>query len=588
MRTSNSSGTASFRAARDFLLEHRENYQEAKQRFEWPRLAEFNWALDWFDVLAAEHPDRTALWIVGDEPDVRLSYAQLAARSDQVACWLRELGVRRGDAVMVMLGNVAPLWEIMLATTKIGAVIIPAMTTLDQDEIVDHVVRGQVRHIVVVSSDCWKVDAAERGSSSEFGEISAKLTRIAVGAEVPGWHNYAGTDTAPTRYVPEGTTRAGDPLLRYFTSGTTAQPKVVEHSHVSYTVGHLSTMYWTGLRPGDVHLTVSSPGSGRQGWRNASAFVQWNASATALIHDHAEFSAETLFGVISRCRVTTFCAPPTVWRLMIQAGLAGADVSSLRECVSAGEPLNPEVISQVRQAWGLTVRDGYGQTESTAQVGNTPGQPVKPGSMGRALPGYSITLIDETTGVPGTSGEICLALDESRPLGLMLGFGDDPRKTAVVMRDGYYHSGDIASVDDDGYFTYIGRVDDLFKSCGHRISPFELESVLLEHEAVAEVAIVASLDPQRHPVPKAYVTCAAGHTASAETAQAVLTHARTRMKPYQWVRRLEFAEHLPKTATGKIRRAELRSIEASRLVGESATRGVTEFFDEDFSEFDAQ
>jgi acetyl-CoA synthetase len=305
---------------------------------------------------------------------------------------------------------------------------------------------------------------------------------------------------------------------------------------------------------------------------------------------------EALFDVISRCGVTTFCAPPTVWRLIIQADLSSADVSSLRECVSAGEPLNPEVISRIQQTWGLTVRDGYGQTETTTQVGNTPGQPVKPGSMGRALPGYSITLIDETTGVPGTSGEICLPLDQSRPLGLMVGFGDDPKKTAAVMRDGYYHSGDVANVDGDGYFTYIGRADDVFKSADHRISPFELENVLLEHEAVADVAVVASLDPQRQAVPKAYVTCAVGHSPSAETAQAVLAHVRARLAPHQWVRRLEFAEQLPKTPTGKIRRAELRSTEAQRFAPKSSpagsaeppVRGVVEFWEEDFPKFGAQ
>ncbi|RKT53692.1 AMP-binding protein [Saccharothrix australiensis] len=603
MRPTGSPATAEFRAARDSLIRHREDYQEAKRCFGWPRPAEFNWAFDWFDVVAAEHPDRTALWIVGDEPDVRVSYARLSARSDQVARWLRDLGVRRGDVLLTLLGNVVPLWELVLAAAKLGVVIIPAMTTLDADEIADHVVRGRVRHVVAASALCDRFDRAGAPRAAEadpdlsrrFREVTAELTRIAVGDEVPGWHDYAASATAPASFEPDGATPADAPLLRYFTSGTTARPKVVEHSHVSYTVGHLSTMYWTGLRPGDVHLTVSSPGSGRQGWRNASAFAQWNAGATALVLDHERFSVEGLFDVIARCGVTTFCAPPTVWRLIIQADLKAADVGGLRECVSAGEPLNPEVIARVRAAWGITVRDGYGQTETTAQIGNTPGQPVKPGSMGRALPGYSVALLDETTGAPGTSGEICLPLDRSRPLGLMIGFGDDPAKTAAVMRDGYYHSGDIATVDDEGYFTYIGRADDVFKSSGRRISPFELENVLLEHEAVADVAVVASPDPRRQAVPKAYVTCAAGHSAGAGTARAILSHVRERLAPEQWVRRLEFAGHLPKTPTGKIRRAELRAAEARRFEvdappagnGDDAgtsPRGVTEFWEEDFGE----
>lgn len=597
MEKSESRDTVEFRASKDFLIRHREDYDNAR-RFEWPQLAHFNWALDWFDVLATEHPDRTALWIVSDESDVQLSYAQLAVRSDQVASWLRGLGVRRGDALLTMLGNVVPLWEIMLAAVKLGAVIIPATTLLDPHEIVDYVVRGRVRHVIVGSSDCHKFSEAsalqpasdERESFDSFRQIAPELTRIAVGNEVPGWHNYTEADTCATLYTPDGVTRGSDPLLRYFTSGTTAQPKVVEHSHLSYTVGHLSTMYWTGLRLGDVHLTISSPGWGRQAWRNVFAFAQWNAGATSLIYDHERFSAEALFRLISRCGVTTFCAPPTVWRLIIQADLGSADVSSLRECVSAGEPLNPEVLFQIQQAWGLTVRDGYGQTETTTQIGNTPGQPVKPGSMGRPLPGYSITLIDETTGLPATSGEICLPLDRSRPLGLMIGFGDDPTKTTAVMRDGYYHTGDIASRDDDGYFTYIGRADDVFKSSGYRISPFELENVLLEHEVVADVAVVASPDPQRETVPKAYVTCVAGHSPSAETARAILNHVRTRLAPHLWIRRLEFVEELPKTPTGKVRRAELRSKEAQQRAPESSPakttepsfRGTAEFWEEDF------
>jgi acetyl-CoA synthetase len=341
-------------------------------------------------------------------------------------------------------------------------------------------------------------------------------------------------------------------------------------------------MYWIGLQPGDVHLNISSPGWAKHAWSNV--FAPWNAAATALILGHERFSADALLTALGECRVTSFCAPPTVWRMLIQSDLTTADVSSLRECVAAGEPLNPEVIEQVRQAWQITVRDGYGQTETTAQIGNSPGQPVKLGSMGRPLPGYAVVLVDPVTGEPAGDGEICLDLSR-RPLGLMTGYRGDPERAADAMRGGYYHTGDVALRDSDGYLTYVGRTDDVFKASDYRISPFELESVLIEHEAVAEAAVVPSPDPIRLAVPKAYVTLVAGADPSAETALAIMAYARGRLAPYKRIRRLEFAE-LPKTISGKIRRVELRQQETVRL-GPAAgappgVRGVTEFWEEDF------
>jgi acetyl-CoA synthetase len=279
--------------------------------------------------------------------------------------------------------------------------------------------------------------------------------------------------------------------------------------------------------------------------------------------------------------VTSLCAPPTVWRMLVQADLASADVRTLRECVGAGEPLNPEVIEQVRRAWNITVRDGYGQTETTAQIGNPPGSGVRLGSMGRPLPGYEVTLIDPVTGEPAGEGEICLPL-ASRPLGLMTGYKDDPERAAEAMRGGYYHTGDVATRDPDGYITYVGRTDDVFKASDYRISPFELESVLIEHEAVAEAAVVPSPDPVRLAVPKAFVILAAGYEPSGDTALAILAYSRERLAPYQRVRRLEFAD-LPKTISGKIRRVQLREEEHRRqAAGDGTARGTTEFWEEDF------
>ncbi|MGH3268418.1 MAG: AMP-binding protein [Trebonia sp.] len=566
---SNAAATAAFRAARDLLLNHREDYAAAREAFSWPSLEEFNWALDWFDVIAAEHGDRTALRVVGDDgSDEAVSYAAMAARSNQAANWLRGLGVRRGDRVLLMLGNVVPLWEIMLAAIKLGAVIIPASTLLQPADLADRVFRGDVRHVV-----------AEAAQVPKFADVPGHWTRVIVGAPVAGdsaagWHPYAGAGDAARDFAPDGVTKAADPLLLYFTSGTTSQPKLVGHTHASYPVGHLSTMYWIGIEPGDVHLNISSPGWAKHAWSNL--FAPWNAQATILILNQSRFNAAGLLKALGDCGVTSFCAPPTVWRMLIQADLGAADISVLRECVAAGEPLNPEVIEQVRKAWGITVRDGFGQTETTAQIGNTPGQPVKPGSMGRPLPGYPVTLVDPVDGQPGRDGEICLDLSE-RPLGLMTGYLGDAERDADAMRGGYYHTGDVATSDDDGYITYVGRTDDVFKASDYRISPFELESVLIEHEAVAEAAVVPSPDPIRLAVPKAYVLLAAGAAPGPELARDIMAFCRERVAPYKRIRRIEFAD-LPKTISGKIRRVELRAQEDESRGG----RGVTEFWEEDF------
>ena len=384
----------------------------------------------------------------------------------------------------------------------------------------------------------------------------------------------SGDQSVTCSFAADGVTRVTDPLLLYFTSGTTSRPKLVLHTHQSYPVGHLSTMYWIGLREGDLHLNISSPGWAKHAW--SCVFAPWNAEATVFIFNYARFNAKAVLNALVRHRVTTLCAPPTVWRMLIQERLADYNIS-LRELLSAGEPLNPEVIEQVRHAWGLTIRDGYGQTETTAQIGNSPGQTVKPGSMGRPLPGYSVVLLDPGGHESDSEGEVCLRLDD-RPLGLTEGYADDDEKTSDAMRGGYYHTGDIASCDADGYLTFVGRADDVFKASDYRLSPFELESVLIKHPAVAEAAVVPSPDPVRHAVPKAFVVLAPGFTPSRETAAAIFDYCRKALAPYKRIRRLEFAE-LPKTISGKIRRVELRAIEAERRA--AGDRGANEFFEED-------
>ena len=560
-------GTEAFTRARDFLLAHRSDYATAYRDFRWPRLTRFNWALDYFDPMARGN-QATALHIVGDDgSEVRRSFAQLSQRSDQVANWLRAQGVQRGDRVLLMLGNELALWELMLACIKLGAVMIPATTLLTPDDLQDRLERGKVRHVAVASEQTGK-----------FANLPGRYTRIAVGAPVAGWLDFADSASAPAGYAPDAPTQATDPLLLYFTSGTTSKPKLVLHTHQSYPVGHLSTMYWIGLQPGDVHLNISSPGWAKHAW--SSFFAPWNAGATVFIFNYTRFSAPVLLDAVQRHRVTTLCAPPTVWRMLIQQDLRPwAGRLALREVLGAGEPLNPEIIGQVQQAWGLTLRDGFGQTETTAQIGNTPGQAVKPGSMGRPLPGYEVVLLDVDDN-PADEGEVSLNLGV-RPLGLMVAYEDSAQATTKVMREGCYHTGDTATRDADGYITFVGRADDVFKASDYRISPFELESVLIEHPAVTEVAIVPSPDPLRLAVPKAFITVAAGQSPDAQLAEQILTFARTRLAPYKRVRRLQFVSELPKTISGKIRRVQMRRSEAERSATPEA-RVAMEFFEEDF------
>ncbi|AXL91741.1 AMP-dependent synthetase [Streptomyces sp. CB09001] len=553
--------TELFRTARDFLLEHREDYTAAYEGFRWPRPEHFNWALDWFDVVA-EGNGRTALHIVEEDGrEVRVSFAEMSARSNRVANRLREWGVGPEDRILVMLGNQAELWETALAAMKLRAVVIPATTLLGPADLRDRVDRGRVGHVIVRAEDTGK-----------FDDVPGDYTRIAVGGgtPAPGWRAYEDVYGAAGTFTPDGPTAADDPLMLYFTSGTTARPKLVEHTHVSYPVGHLATMYWIGLKPGDVHLNISSPGWAKHAWSNL--FAPWNAEATVFLYNYTRFDAPRLMAEMDRAGVTTFCAPPTVWRMLIQADLTRL-ATPPREVVAAGEPLNPEVIEQVRRLWGRTIRDGFGQTETAVQVSNSPGQVLKTGSMGRPSPGYRVELIDPVTGAPGADeGEIALDLS-ARPVGLMTGYHGDPDRTAEAMAGGYYRTGDIGARDEDGYLTYVGRADDVFKASDYKISPFELESALLEHEAVAEAAVVPAPDELRLAVPKAYIVLAAGWEPGPDTAKVLFEHSRDTLAPYKRVRRLEFGE-LPKTVSGKIRRIELREA--------TAAGSTNEYREEDF------
>lgn len=537
-----------FKAARQQLLGLREDYDRAYAEFEWPELDDFNWALEWFDDYARDN-EQPALWLVDEDgSEEKHSFEHMRQRSNQVANYLRTLGMARGDTLLLMLDNVTPLWETMLACIKLGVVMIPASTLLSADDLRDRLGRGGVTHVLAGAEYVGR-----------FDEAPDNVTLIATGDAPAGWQAFADSQQQSADFEPQGATRADDPLLLYFTSGTTSKPKLVLHTHQSYPVGHLSTMYWIGLQPGDIHFNISSPGWAKHAWSNF--FAPWIAGATIFLYRSARFSAPDMLKVIADKGVTSLCAPPTVWRMLIQEDLDSWK-TSLKGLIGAGEPLNPEVIARVEKAWGLTIRDGYGQTETSAQVGNSPGQPIKPGSMGRPLPGFSIALLDANDQL-ADEGEIAIDVRNTRPTGLMHSYRDDDERMAQALHDGYYRTGDVARRTEDGYYWYVGRADDVFKSSDYRISPFELESAMIEHPAVAEAAVVPSPDPIRLSVPKAYIVLAAGYEANADTARELFKFIRDTLAPFKRVRLLEFAE-LPKTISGKIRRVELRQLAADQ------------------------
>ncbi|MDR5775171.1 MULTISPECIES: AMP-binding protein [unclassified Caballeronia] len=554
-----------FIEARDFLLRHRTDYDTAYREFQWPALSRFNWALDYFDPMARGN-HAAALHIVNEGGgDTRLSFAQMSERSARVANHLRALNVTRGERILLMLPNRVELWETMLGAMKLGAIVLPATTQLAPADLRDRIALGRVQHVIV-----------DAGETHKFEGIDVTGLRIAVGEPRDGWLAYDAAYEASPDFAADGETNASDPYLLYFTSGTTSKPKLVAHTHESYPVGHLSTMYWIGLQPGDVHWNISSPGWAKHAW--SCFFAPWNAQACVFIYNFSRFDAARTLDALVQYDITTLCAPPTVWRMLVQEPLASYAVK-LREIVGAGEPLNPEVVERVHTAWGVPIRDGYGQTETTAQIANTPGQRVAPGSMGRPLPGYRVALLDPD-GALADEGEIALVLNPP-PLGLMTGYADNPTATENAMRGGFYRTSDVASRGADGYFVYVGRADDVFKSSDYRLSPFELESVLIEHEAIAEAAVVPSPDPLRLSVPKAFVTLRHGFAVGPELARSVFAFSRERLSPYKRIRRIEFAE-LPKTISGKIRRVDLRRQEAART--NTAVRGEFEFWEEDFPE----
>lgn len=551
-----------FEQARDFLILHRADYDYAFNNFKWPSLEQFNWALDYFDSMA-EGNTNIALWLVDENgKEEKYTFLELSQRSNQVANYLRKLGVHKGDHLLLMLGNDVAHWEIVLAAMKIGAVVVPTSPLLSTEELEDRLVRGEIKAIVTTKHE-----------AARFNITASGIVKLVVDGAALGWSDFAEATQESIDFAPEGPTHVTDPLLLYFTSGTTAKPKLVLHSHQSYPVGNLSTMYWMGLRPGDIHMSVTSAGWAAHMWSNF--FAPWNAEATVFVYKQDRFEAKHLLETLEKYRITSFFAPPTVWR-MLEAEDLSLYKMSLRELTTEGEPLDPGLMQEIEEVWGLPIREGYSLTEATALVGNTPGQKIKENSLGRPLPGYQIKLLNRD-GQVSPEGEICLDLSATAA-GLMIGYRGQTSESSMPVRE-FYHTQDLASADDEGYIHFAGRSDDIFRSADYRISPSELETVLLEHPAIREVAVIPSPDPVRLNVPKAVIFLAKGFEPTKDLALSIMTHSRAKLAPFKRIRRVEFSD-LPKTVSGKIRRLELQLRENKKVSTEE--KSPYEFWEDDF------
>jgi acyl-coenzyme A synthetase/AMP-(fatty) acid ligase len=527
------------------------DYDATYRDFRWEVPAQYNFAVDTIGCWAQD-PARLALWWVSEDGVERtITYAEMAARSDRVAAGLRARGIGPGDRVLLMLPRVPAWWESFLALLKLGAVAMPGTVLLTPKDIRYRLESAEVTAVITDEAGAARVDEACAG-------YDALRHRVVVGAR-DGWQGYDEVAACSDPFTPRATA-ASDPAILYFTSGTTGYPKMVLHTHASYPIGHTVTgRFWLDLQPGDVLWNLSETGWAKAAW--SSLFGPWSQGATVFTQDaRGRFDAKACLRVLEDYPITTFCAPPTAYRMLVLEDLTGFRPRALRHCVGAGEPLNPEVIAAWQAATGLTVRDGYGQTETVLLVGNFPPLEVKPGAMGRPSPGFVVDVIDEAGRPlpPGREGDIAVRIVPERPVGLFQEYWRDPEATQATVRGDWYVTGDRAYRDADGYLWFVGRADDVIISAGYRIGPFEVESALVEHEAVAEAAVVAAPDPTRGAVVKAYVILASGYEGSEELARELQEHVKTVTAPYKHPRQIVFVSELPKTISGKIRRVELR------------------------------
>lgn len=535
------------------------DYQTAYRDFQWPRPEYFNFAVDVVDYWAAQDPDKLALlWVDDEGNEERRTFAQIAESSCRVANLLSAAGVKRGDYILMILGRQIAWWEVFTAALRMGAVISPGTTQLSAKDIAYRGAAAAATCVVTDSANAAKVDEV-------LADLPTLRARVLVDGAREGWIDYCGALPQQAASFAAVASLATDEAMCYFTSGTTGFPKMCLHSH-GYGLAHQTTgKYWLDLGPDDLHWNCSDTGWAKAAW--SSYFGPWYQGAALFVHHSASFNAQRTLELLSQYPVTTFCGAPTIYRMFVQQPLQNYRFAALRHCVGAGEPLNPEVIGSWQRHTGIVIHDGYGQTETVLLCGNYRGMEPRYGSMGKPAPGIDLQVVDEHGAIvaPGVEGDLAVRVRPEPPLGLFLGYKGEEEKTARSFRGDWYITGDRARVDDDAYFWFVSRADDVILSAGYRIGPFEVESALIEHPAVAESAVVASPDEQRGEVVKAFVVLAPGHEPGEELSLALQNHVKAVTAPYKYPRRIEFVEELPKTVSGKIRRVELREREWGKV-----------------------
>ena len=532
-------------------------YQETYDEFRLDCPESYNFGYDVIDRFAEDAELEMMRWAGDDAADRRLTYAHFRDRSNQVVNALKSIGLKKNDHVMIVMSRIPQWWESMIGMIKAGIIAAPGTTQLTEKDIKYRLEASHIKCVITDTDNAHKFDNARK----DFHDLK---NLIVVGGDREGWHNYETLVSGHEKVVSSADrafTHRDDPMLLYFTSGTTGQPKMALHMH-GYAHAHIVTgKFWLDLRKGDLHWNLSDTGWGKAAW--SSLFGPLGTGATLYVHNtKGKYSANLTLNLLSKNKITSFCAPPTAYRLLIVEDLAKYDLSSLRSCVGAGEPLNPEVIETWKKQTGITIRDGYGQTETVLIVGNFPvnDAPVKPGSMGKCAPGFVVEVVDELGApmAPDQEGDIAVLVKPDRPLGLFKEYWGNPRATNATYRGDWYITGDRAIRDKDGYFWFVGRADDVIISSGYRIGPFEVESALIEHPAVLESAVIARPDTVRGEIVKAFVVLRPEYQPSEELAKELQDFVKNLTAPYKYPREIEFTSELPKTISGKIRRIELR------------------------------
>lgn len=527
-------------------------------KYRWPD--NFNFGYDVVDDIAVHDPDlRAVVWASDTGEERVLTFGDLKRLSDKTANYLISLGVKKGDRVMVMMKQRYEFWYLSVALHKIGAIMIQATYMLTKHDVEYRINAAEVETVICTSQTqiTESVDAAEN--------VPSLKKKIIVGTPKEGWLSFAEGVEKASEKLERIQTKADDIMLIYFTSGTAGNPKMVMHDH-TYPLGHIQTAkHWQNVAPGGLHFTVSDTGWAKSAW--GKIYGQWIMECAVMVYEYDRFDPSDILNIVEKYKVTSLCSPPTMFRMYINAGLEGHDLSSLRYCTIAGEALNPDVFKNWHKSTGIMLMEGFGQTETTVLVGNLTGMTPKPGSMGRPTPQYVVDIVDENGKPcePGVNGEIVVGI-EPRPPGMMIGYYRDPEKTAKTHYGGYHHTGDIAWKDEDGYFWYIGRNDDVIKSSGYRISPFEVESVLLEHHSVLECAITGVPDPVRGQVVKATIVLKKGYEPDEDLKKEIQKFVKKSTAPYKYPRIVEFVQELPKSISGKIRRHVIRDKDASESI----------------------